>query len=270
MLKNSINFDRPMQTFGNPLHTIDTVDSTNNYAMQRVHARLAKHGETIVAMQQTAGKGQRGKSWTSTRGESILMSVVAEPRFLPLAASFRLSAAVALACHDFLSSLSQKGWSIKWPNDLYWNDRKAGGILIENRIAGPSWEYAVIGIGININQTHFDPALPNPVSLHQVTGETFDVRLLVPTLLACLDRRYASIPSTPWTTLLSEYNSSLYRHGNAARFRQGSRAFDALVKGVSEDGRLRLQAGGIVEEFSVGEIEWEQTKNPSVETEGYN
>ena len=131
---------------------LDTVDSTNNYAMARIDDGLAKHGMVWFANEQTAGKGQRGKEWASEKGKNIAMSLVLSPEQLKLTSQFHLSAAVALACFEFLSGYIDGEAKIKWPNDLFWRDRKAGGILIENKLQGKTWKWAVVGIGININQ----------------------------------------------------------------------------------------------------------------------
>ena len=102
---------------------LDTVDSTNNYAMARIDDGFAKHGMVWFANEQTAGKGQRGKNWTSEKGENIVMSLVLSPGQLKITSQFHLSAAVALACFEFLSGYIDDETKIKWPNDLFWRDR---------------------------------------------------------------------------------------------------------------------------------------------------
>ena len=161
--------------------------------MAKVHAGLAKHGETWLALEQTAGKGQRGKAWESAPGENIIFTAVLEPDFLPFSSQVLLSKAVALACYDLFWTYAGDETRLKLPNDLYWRDRKAGGILIENVFRGADWTHAVIGIGININQTVFSPELLNPVSLKQITGKTFDLMRLSRELCACLEKRYRQL-----------------------------------------------------------------------------
>jgi BirA family biotin operon repressor/biotin-[acetyl-CoA-carboxylase] ligase len=162
--------DKPYRTtFENQLIELESVDSTNNYAMARIHAGLASYGQTYLAYRQWAGKGQRGKTWISEPGQSINMSLVLDPRPLALSGQFLLGAAVALGCLFTVRNFEAEGWTLKWPNDLYWRDRKAAGILIENIIKGKEWLYVVAGIGMNLNQTAFPPDLPNPISLKQIT-----------------------------------------------------------------------------------------------------
>jgi BirA family biotin operon repressor/biotin-[acetyl-CoA-carboxylase] ligase len=145
---------------------------------------------------------------------------------------------------------------IKWPNDLYWQDRKAGGILIENSLsASGSWEWAIAGIGININQTRFPADLPNPVSMKQITGKDFDPVELARELCQELDAAYRELETGGFPAIYDRYCSHLYKSGQTARFKKETRVFEALVKNVTPDGRLLLQHG-TEEEYSFGEIEW--------------
>jgi BirA family biotin operon repressor/biotin-[acetyl-CoA-carboxylase] ligase len=163
-----------MQSFGQSFTVIPSIDSTNNYAMQMVHARLANHGDVWFALEQTSGKGQRGKSWQSSRGENILLSIVLQPLFLVPMRSFLLNAAITLGVYDFYNKYAGRETRIKWPNDIYWRDRKAGGILIENIIRLESWLFAVAGIGLNINQVNFGEHLQKATSLRQITLKNFE------------------------------------------------------------------------------------------------
>lgn len=198
-----------MPSIGDSITVLQSVGSTNNYAMANVHAGLAKHGNIWLALEQTAGKGQRGKLWESAPGENIIFTAVLEPNFLPLTSQILLSIAVALACYDLFSRYAGEETRLKKPNDLYWRDRKAGGILIENVIKGDQWTHAIVGIGINVNQTVFSPDLPNPVSLKQITGKTFGPLQLSKELCACLERRYEQL-KTEASVMEAEFESLLY------------------------------------------------------------
>lgn len=232
--------------------------------MARAVAGLSAHGTLYFAHDQWAGKGQRGRTWSSKPGENIILSAVLEPVALAPSQTFALSATVALACYDFLSHYAgAEATRIKWPNDLYWGDRKAGGILMENNFRGDRWAYAIAGIGININQTEFPETARNPVSLRQITGRSFDPVKLARELGACLDRRYnallAGIAGTPAdsgiTGIVAQYNTRLYRLGQEVRLRKGNVAFDTVITGVSLQGRL-LTKDVLEREFSFGEVEW--------------
>ncbi len=232
---------------------LDTVDSTNNYAMQQVHDGLAKHGMAWFATEQTAGKGQRGKNWASEKGKNIAMSLVFEPGQLKITSQFHLSAAIALAVFKFLKTYTGDEIKIKWPNDLYWRDRKAGGILIENKLQGKLWKWAVVGIGININQTEFDKDLLNPVSLKQITGKTFNVIDLARELQSLIMKDLAT--GKTLNEILEEYNEHLYKINQLVTFRKAGVKFDTVIKEVSTQGKL-VTVDAIEREFDFGEVEW--------------
>jgi BirA family biotin operon repressor/biotin-[acetyl-CoA-carboxylase] ligase len=230
------------------------VDSTNNYAMGQIQAGIAGHGTTYFAYEQTAGKGQRGKSWLTNARENIMLSTVIQP---PLSASspFLLSASIALACHDFYKNYAGEETRIKWPNDLYWRDRKAGGILIENNFRGKDWVYAIAGIGININQTSFDPGINNPVSLKQITGKEFDVLGLSKELCNKIEQRYQALVSEPGHTIIEEYRQLLYKLNEKARLKKENSIFETTITGVSSSGQL-LTKDTFERSFEFGEVEW--------------
>lgn len=223
---------------GEPFIQLIEVESTNNYAMARVQAHLADHGAAWFAHTQIAGKGQRGKVWLSAPGENIILSCVITPKPLVYSNVFILSAAVALACHDFFSFYALDETKIKWPNDIYWKDRKAGGILIENEVQGCNWKYAIAGIGININQVTFPLHLANPVSLRQITGKRFEAPVLAKELCACLENRWRQVQQNKWNDLLNEYRLRLYKLNEQVTFKKGNAEFTAVVCGVSNEGEL--------------------------------
>ncbi len=223
--------------------------------MAQVHAGLAKHKNIYFALEQTAGKGQRGKRWNTGTGENIAMSVVIQPSLVPLTDPFALSMLVALSCSDLLQTTAKLQAAIKWPNDIYLDDRKAGGILIENVFHGTDWLYAVIGIGVNVNQTSFDADLPNPVSVNQVTGKRFDILVLASELATCLNNRLDGYPSLAAGDTLDEYNRRLYKLAQTVTLKRGNISFQARILGVDSQGKL-LTRHAIEQEFDWGEVEW--------------
>jgi BirA family biotin operon repressor/biotin-[acetyl-CoA-carboxylase] ligase len=240
-------------SIGHPYIILPIIDSTNNYAMQQIQAGLASHGATWFAREQTAGKGQRGKSWLTTPNQNIMLSTVITPGLLPTR-QFWLSATVALACYDFYKKYAGDETHIKWPNDVYWRDRKAGGILIENLFRGADWLYAVVGIGININQVAFDPSLPNPVSLKQITGKDFDAVELGRELCQSLENRYQALQAGNIETIMTEYQQVLYKLHQPVTLRKGAILFETTIMGVSDTGRL-LTKDVMEREFEFGEVE---------------
>ena len=232
---------------------LDTVDSTNNYAMAKVHAGMAIHGMAWFAKEQKAGKGQRGRHWNSEKGKNIAMSLVLEPGLLQITDQFQLSAAVAITCFDFFSAYAGEETTIKWPNDLFWRDRKAGGILIENVLQGKTWKWAVVGIGININQDKFDKAILNPVSLKQITGKSFDNIALANELNAMLMKNLGELKSAD--KILDQYNEHLYKINKTVTLKKDAVKFETVIKEVSAAGRL-ITVDAIEREFDFGEVEW--------------
>jgi BirA family biotin operon repressor/biotin-[acetyl-CoA-carboxylase] ligase len=182
----------PIITLGEPLIELFEIDSTNMYAMEQIHAQKALSGSVYQTDFQTNGKGQHGRIWESQRGENLLCTYILELNTLKKGKNWvpseqvGLSAAVALGAQAFFMTYAGEETKIKKPNDIYWRDRKAGGILIENLVRGAHWTWTVIGIGLNINQTHFSNEAGNPVSLKQITGKDWDVKTMQKKLAASL------------------------------------------------------------------------------------
>ena len=246
---------------GQPFIVLPSVDSTNNYAMAQSRAGLAMHGTAYLAMEQTNGKGQRGKSWASKQGENIMLSVVLEPKGLTIGSQFILSASVALACYDFLKKyIDPEMTRIKWPNDLYWQDRKAGGVLVESGVGSQESGVAallrvIVGIGINVNQTVFDEQLRNPVSIKQITGKNWDIIELAKELCDCLEQRYLVLTTKNDATILDEYSAVLYKLNEKVKLKKDNAVFETLIKGITPEGKL-VTEDTMERTFNFGEIEW--------------
>ncbi len=174
----------PIITLGEPLIELSEIDSTNMYAMEQIHAQKALSGSVYQTDFQTNGKGQHGRIWESHRGENLLCTYILELNSLKQGKNWvpseqlGLSAAVALGVQAFFMEFAGEETKIKKPNDIYWRDRKAGGILIENIVRGTDWNWTVIGIGLNINQTQFSNEAGKPVSLKQITGKHWDIKAM--------------------------------------------------------------------------------------------
>ncbi|MGZ8511119.1 MAG: biotin--[acetyl-CoA-carboxylase] ligase [Chitinophagaceae bacterium] len=274
-----------------PFIELLSVDSTNNYALTQVHAALTQHGAAFFAHEQVAGKGQRGKTWTAPKDSSVIVSIVVDPHPLQLSQQFQFNACIALSVCEFFSQYAGRETSIKWPNDLYWNDRKAGGILIENIIGSRrsgdgsqksdvksqkaedehirihqqpatgnrqpaiSWLWAVAGIGININQAFFPAELRNPVSLKQITGKDFDPVALARDLCSRVDKNFNRLITKGFEDIYTSYISNLYMKDKIVKLKKNNRVFEAVVKSVSEAGELLVQHS-VEEKYRFGEIEW--------------
>ncbi len=239
---------------------LPSTDSTNNRLKQRLaDGEPLPDGYCLYTFYQTAGRGQQGNSWESERGCNLLFSYLFRPEALPASHQFRLSMLVSVAVADILAELTgDKGISIKWPNDIYYHDRKICGILIENQLAGSLVSTAVAGVGINVNQTAFVSDAPNPVSLRQITGRCFDLDSLMTSLHDRFRRLTPMLSYTPDAgnddTLRQLYMSRLYRSEGWHLYKertvslepvtiiQGDTegAFEARIVDVDADGCLCL------------------------------
>ena len=213
---------------------LERVDSTNDEA--RRHISDIDNLSVVSALSQTAGRGQRGNTWTSNAGENLMFSIVLKSPALMAEDHFALNEISALSVADFLSTYGIKA-EIKWPNDIYVGEKKICGILIENSFRGKTISSSTIGIGLNINQRNFNVNLPNPTSMvlclknqgtqpkhHKCHSERsegpFDIK-------ACLDG-FMDIFTTYHDRFLSSdsdlsplrqlYLDSLWRSGKPSRF----------------------------------------------------
>ena len=191
---------------------IDETHSTSSLLRETYDDSLP-HLFTIRTDFQTAGRGQAGNSWESEKGKNLLFSTLLRYAHVPAADQWRLSMLVAVAVREAIAlSLSPLASrlspiTIKWPNDIYYQDKKLVGILIENTLSGGQIAYTIAGVGLNVNQTEWLSNAPNPVSMKQITGEEYDVEDLLKTFLDSLQR---------WETasteqLKEEYIRHLYR-----------------------------------------------------------
>jgi BirA family transcriptional regulator, biotin operon repressor / biotin---[acetyl-CoA-carboxylase] ligase len=234
---------------------LDSVESTNNYAMGLARSGMGQHGLSVLAHEQTKGKGRRSRHWLSAKGEGINLSIIADCRFLPVYRQFDLSMAISLACCSFIEEIASVNVLLKWPNDIYIHDKKAGGILIENILKGSVWQWAIIGIGLNINQSDFPPQAGNPVSLKMITGDTYNIEDLGRALQLKVLKSIAALEHAGSTSLLQQYNDKLFKKGEQVTLRKGNIAFPATIEGVSFDGEL-LTSGTVQQSFSFDEVEW--------------
>lgn len=244
----------PFNILGEPLIEMPLVESTNIYAMEQIRAGQAISGSAYTTDFQTKGKGQMHKFWESEKGKNILISYALEWDKASFSNKFGLSVAVSLAVFDFYSAIAGEETRIKWPNDLYWRDRKAVGMLIENSIRGTQITWSVIGLGINVNQTVFKEA-PNPVSLRQITGKMGDRKVFIEAVSAHLKTQINLWLSGGAEAQLKRYNQYLYKKNQVQKFKSGSRSFEAVVKEVNQEGQLILE--GVIEEaFNFGTLQW--------------
>ena len=247
---------------------LESVDSTNKEAQRRISD--IDNLSVLSAKQQTEGRGQRGNTWSSESGKNLLFSVVMkfsdsifDGKFLPAINShdqFVISETAALSVVDLLAENDTEA-KIKWPNDIYVGDRKICGILIENSLKGNSLSHSILGIGLNVNQTSFDPSLPNPTSITLETGRTYDLRSLLERYMEIFCHylsRYCN-PHGGYARLRKLYLSQLWRNGETSDFidrtRKQEYKFKGTIEGLSDIGHLIIKTEeGELREFSFQEI----------------
>lgn len=231
----------------------NSIDSTNNYAMLLIDANKAQHGLTITALSQTNGKGQRGNTWVDRPGESLLMSVIVQPG-RPIGEQFAFSGAIAAAIARFLQNLYKNcDIRIKWPNDIIVNDKKAGGILIENILRGSQWVYSIIGLGLNIGQESMPQDLPHATSLRIASGQNLDPKLLV----RPVSEHIIAAISVQSSAGMVDYNQLLYKIGQKQKFSEHGVDFWATIISVNTDGILEVKKeDGTLSQYSHGQITW--------------
>ena len=225
------------------LEEVKETTSTNDYLANLCRESKAKEFYTVVAKSQTNGKGQRGNSWESESGKNLTFSIVLYPTALEANKQFILSMLAALACHEALSNYTN-GFSIKWPNDIYWKDKKIGGILIENELEGKYITQSIIGIGLNINQEAFHSDAPNPVSLKQIIGAEVNLQEVLMKAVHSIIVGYRQLEAYFNITQLAisaMYRKHLYRRKGLFPYRDAQGDFLAEHQEVEPDGHLVLK-----------------------------
>lgn len=216
------------------------------------------HGDAVVAVEQTAGRGQRGNVWSSKAGENLTFSLVWEADFVAAKEQFRISEAVALALVDTLASYGIEA-QIKWPNDIYVGHKKICGILIEHDL-GPQARLArtIVGIGLNVNQTQFEDWIPNPTSIALLTGERKGTNDVFGDLYEALERRFEQLKESP-EEVQRDYLAHLYRLDRPATYAlPNGKQFRATIRDVKPTGELIVEheEGGFVKPYLFKEIEF--------------
>lgn len=254
---------------------VERTESTNTLMKELLAKGEWPEGERFLYTGfQTAGRGQAGNGWESEEGKNLLCSVLIGNRASDIDHPFYLNVLVSVAVHRVIQSVlcqakpvctlsgenrealivplgKEADLTIKWPNDIYWQDKKVAGILIENAIIGNEVKYSIAGIGLNVNQTTFVSNAPNPVSLKLITGAETNIDALMQALMTQIKAAEAVSEEQVWTY----YREHLYRKEgfwpfverevsiaptmNADRYTEG--VFLAKIENVRTDGEIVLQ-----------------------------
>lgn len=222
------------------IETFDSLPSTNQYC-ELLDLSQTEEFSIIYAHEQTAGIGQRGNHWESQPNKNLTFSLILKPNFLPAAEQYMLTKVISLGITDFLKSLIPEDniIKIKWPNDIYINNKKVCGILISNKLSRTNISASIIGVGLNVNQTDFPSWVPNPISLKQITGIEYDLLSLLEKIVHTIQIRYKQLSTTP-KLLNKEYLSQLLNLNRPARYLYQGKSITATIQGVNQYGHLQL------------------------------
>ncbi|SHJ51537.1 biotin--[acetyl-CoA-carboxylase] ligase [Pseudozobellia thermophila] len=234
---------------------LDATHSTNDYLKDLMALGGLSDFTTIWAGYQSKGKGQMGAKWTSEKGKNLTFSVLKTDLSLPVAESYTLNVCVALALYNYLKAIRVPNLKIKWPNDILSGTSKVCGILIENQLKGNLISSAILGIGLNVNQTDFH-SLQNVTSLNLLFDRAFNLDKVLRQIVHSLQEVFAELESKGGAQLWATYESALFRKDKPSTFEDPSgQLFMGFIRRVSPDGKLVLELEDrVMREFDLKEL----------------
>lgn len=219
--------------------------STNDFAEDLCIQNEIQEGTVILSTFQSKGKGQIGKSWYSSHDKNLLCSLILEPSFLPLKSQFYLSIVVSLAVRELVCQCcGRDDIKVKWPNDIYCDKNKIAGILIQTILQGNKMRYAIVGVGLNVNEREFPIDIPNPTSISLVTGNKLNVEEVKNLFYQCIEESYSMLRAGMHSQLRNLYLEHLYLKNIPAYFSKNGRVFTGTIKGITDAGHLIIDQGG--------------------------
>ncbi len=228
------------EIIGKNLIELDTIDSTNEYSKRLIKEGDVEEGTVILAEFQTKGKGQKDGYWESEKGKNLTFSIILYPAFLAVQKQFYLSMSISLGIIEFLSHLSVES-KIKWPNDIYVNKNKIGGILIENSITKNLIASSIIGIGINLNQSEFKSNAPNPSSLYLELNKTYDTGEAYKILISYLNKWVSLLYNGNYKKIRTRYKRNLYLINEKTSFTDVKGKFEGKIIDVEASGTIIIK-----------------------------
>lgn len=250
------NFQPKTLFIGKNAIYLPSCHSTNDIAAEIIQNKKAFDGTIVITSDQTAGRGQRGNAWVTLPNQNITASIILKPDFLNINQQFRLNIAISLGIFEFLCKYLAKDLSVKWPNDIYIGNRKMGGVLIENAIAGQRISFSIIGIGLNINQLEF--LNDRAISLRLATGkDEFDIEKLLEQLCACIEKYYLQLKAGHFELQKKKYLERLFRFGETHQYVQNGNKFLGKIIDVAETGHLIIEVGEEIKWFDFKEVSFE-------------
>ncbi len=237
---------------GKNLVYVPVCHSTNSLALDISQKAATPEGTLVVCDHQQAGRGQRGNGWEAEPNKNLHFSVILKPTFLAIADQFLLNQSISLAVVDCLSEQLSLDAKIKWPNDIFINTKKVGGILIENSLSGDILQQSVIGIGLNVNQERFEAV--NASSLSRISNHYFSLAGMLEQLLEKIESRYLQLKRGERHAIQNEYLQKLFRINETHSYIADNIEFDGEIIGVDERGRLILKTSSEEKYFDVKQV----------------
>ncbi len=227
---------------GKQILYFDELESTNATAIEMKDQDKLEEGSVVVTAYQENGKGLDDNQWESEIGKNLCLSFCLCPGFIKPQEQFLLNKVVSLAIADLVKELiPRKQVKIKWPNDVYVEDKKIAGILINNSIQGDEMMYSIIGVGLNVNQTKFLSDAPNPVSLKMLSKKESDLDWTLNRLCDCINFRFRGLMRDR-NKINEEYLKKLYRFGLFEKYKIDQKTISAKITGIDEYGKLCLES----------------------------
>ena len=236
----------------NLVHYLPSCHSTNEITANLL-AQDLEEGAIIITDNQEAGRGQRGNYWESAPFMNLTFSLVLKPAFLPLKNQFQLTQIISLSLTQMLQSLIPNVVKIKWPNDIYVGNAKIGGILIQNTLRGSEIEYSIVGIGLNINQVHFET--PNATSLRKLTLRDFNLNEVLNDIVRFISENYFMLKNENKNDFDGEYKELLYGLNEVLKF-ESDEKFAGKIIGTDPLGRLLIESAKGVKCFQNQEVKF--------------
>ena len=226
----------------NILH-FDEINSTNVFLYDKMSEKTDIADTVVVAAHQTAGRGMDKNHWESDAGKNLLFSIALNVNFLEAENQFKISQAVSVAIVETLSQfIDNQQLYIKWPNDIYFGDKKLAGMLIQNTIEGRMMGVSIIGIGLNVNQMQFSKDIPNPISLKMISDKDFNPEDLLNLLIDNIKNSVEGLRfEENWIVIERKYVLKSYRFGKWADYFYQNEIKSLKISGFDKYGRLLLQ-----------------------------
>lgn len=220
-----------------------TLDSTNKYLQNLLEEGVDIVDNIVVADFQSSGKGQGKNVWQSENGKNLLFSIALDMSCLRAENQFVLTQMVSIAMINVLKKyLPEENLFIKWPNDIYFKNKKIAGILIKNEIKGMMMGTSIIGIGLNVNQESFDENLPNPISMKMITGKDYNLDEILLSICSCLISFSGQQPTVnSQQSTVNSYIKYLYRYKQWSFYQHEGSVKEMMIVGYDQFGRLLLK-----------------------------